>query len=72
MADETIVHIGENSPEHVAYRLFRDICGVESRDLYAHGDNPADRAWILHTYSQCIRTVTKAAKVAAILEDTPQ
>jgi hypothetical protein len=25
MADKPVVHIGENSPEHVAYQLMRDV-----------------------------------------------
>jgi hypothetical protein len=57
MPDETVVHIGENSPEHVAYRLFKDIAEVESRQLFSHGDNPADREYILETYRECLRAV---------------
>jgi hypothetical protein len=62
MADAPVVHIGENSPEQVAYRLLRDIAFVEKRalnqmDANRTGTTPADRAWILDTYRQCLRTV---------------
>jgi hypothetical protein len=68
MADNTVVHIGENSPEQVAYRLFTHISQIENRALYASGDNPADREWVLRTYQQCIRTVRVTANVDAILK----
>lgn len=58
MADAPVVHIGENSPEHVAYRLLRDIAGVEGK---AKGPGytmaEADRKWILDTYAECLDTV---------------
>ena len=58
MADTPIVHIGENSPEHVAYRLLRDIAHVEDKLLDRSEKNPtkvADRKWILDTYAECLR-----------------
>ncbi len=58
MPEETIVHIGENSPEQVAYKLFENVARSEGRDLFAHGDNPADRQYILDTYAECITAVT--------------
>ncbi len=71
MSDAPVVHIGENSPEQVAYKLFQDISNVEKRELYGHGDNPADRDWILMTYRQCIDTVGRNASMDKILGRGP-
>lgn len=57
MADAPVVHIGENSPEKVALDLMQMIAKVEKRELYAHGDNPADRAYLLGTYAKCLEAV---------------
>jgi hypothetical protein len=53
MADNTVVHIGENSPEQVAYTLLRDIANIEQRPLF-HDPRAADRKWILDTYAECL------------------
>lgn len=50
MADNTTVHIGENSPEQVAYKLLWDVIRCESKDRY-------DREYLLTTYVQCFRAV---------------
>lgn len=53
MADEAVVHIGENSPEQVAYRLMREILlNVESKDY-----SDLDREAYLNTYAECLYTV---------------
>lgn len=57
MAEQNTVHIGENSPEQVAYNLMKDIAAIEKRELYSHGDNPADRNYILDTYNRCLQAV---------------
>jgi hypothetical protein len=61
MADtNTTVHIGENSPEHVAYRLMADIAKIEDKALYRTSENEghrADRKWILDTYAECLSAV---------------
>ena len=57
MADEAIVHIGENSPEQVAYRLFETIATVESKTT-----NDMDRDYILSTYVDCIKAVKHQIK----------
>ena len=56
MADNTAVHIGENSPEHVAYKLMRDIAHAEKVVLAGAGIN-SNREWILRTYMQCLMAV---------------
>lgn len=56
MADTPVLHIGENSPEHVAYRLFHHIAQVEGKIL-SQGNSAPDRKWILDTYAECLRAV---------------
>jgi hypothetical protein len=57
MAETAVVHIGENSPEEVAYKLMTTIANLEGRELYGHGKNPADRKWLLTTYGECVSAV---------------
>ncbi|MCK1306454.1 MULTISPECIES: hypothetical protein [unclassified Bradyrhizobium] len=60
MADTApVVHIGENSPEKVAYVLMERIAQIERKSL--HDPNPstsgwtgADRKWLLDTYAECL------------------
>ncbi len=53
MADIPVVHIGENSPEFIAYRLMRDIVRLEK--------GAGDRKKLLDTYAECLRTVKDPA-----------
>ncbi len=53
---ETIVHIDENSPEQVAFRLMERVAGAENKNLTGSNKN-ADRAWILDTYAECFQAV---------------
>lgn len=62
MPDTSVVHIGENSPEQVAYKLLEAIAKVEMISLSgskdpAPGWKKADRKWILDTYKECLATV---------------
>lgn len=60
MADgQTTVKIGENTPEHVALRLMEIVARLEQRELWKTSDskNPADRAWVLNTYAECLLAV---------------
>lgn len=63
MADAPVVHIGENSPEEVALKLFKFVADVEKKTLYVPHNAPssgatvADRKWILDTYSECLYAV---------------
>lgn len=47
MADAPVVHIGENSPEYVAYKLMNDILRLEKHQTIS-------RKLLLDTYSECI------------------
>ena len=48
--DDSVVHIGENSPEQVAYKLMHDILSREQHPNLT-------REIILDTYAECLRTV---------------
>jgi hypothetical protein len=53
-------HIGENSPEQVAFKLMELIAGIEDKHLHrAPGEHQslADKEWILDTYAECLATV---------------
>ena len=52
------LHIGDNSPEYVAYRLMLDIAKVEKKALTPSAScQIADRKWVLDTYAECLRIV---------------
>jgi hypothetical protein len=61
MPDTPEIHLGENSPEHVAYKLFLNIAAVEGKSLHQASDrtpqNVASRQWILDTYAECLTAV---------------
>ena len=60
MADTPIVHIGENSPEQVAYKLMSVLAGAENKSL--HGTTiGADREWLIRTYCMCLTAVKQPA-----------
>jgi hypothetical protein len=52
MADNTVVHLAENSPEQVAYRLMRDI-----KPKPPLGQGPEGKDEILDLYAECLRAV---------------
>src|ERR1700759_1257556 len=56
--DDTVVHIAENSPEQVAYKLLDDIAFAEGKSLRPEmTGQKADRAYILTTYWECLKVV---------------
>jgi hypothetical protein len=57
VAEQTVVHTGENSPEYVAYRLLVDIARTEGKPLSGPAAGKADRKWILDTYAECLSAV---------------
>ena len=60
MADQPVVHIGENSPEQIAYNLLKHIADIEGKTLHPTKIGEKDiatRQWILDTYAECIATV---------------
>ncbi len=58
MADQApVVHMGENSPEYVAYRLLQNVAAVERKVFHSspgERNEIADRKWILDTYAECL------------------
>jgi hypothetical protein len=61
MADLPIVHIGENSPEQVAYKLLIHVAAAEGHTLLdgpsAKGASTPGRGWILDAYAECLKAV---------------
>jgi hypothetical protein len=55
MADEPVGHKGENSPEYVAWILFKEIATIEAPQLQA--GRSYTRQYILQTYAECLITV---------------
>lgn len=54
-----VVHIGENSPEQIAFKLLTAIAHVEGKNasgVYG-GNEKADRKWLLDTYAECLEAV---------------
>jgi len=61
MAESEAVHIGENSPEEVAFKLLKIIANCESMNMppYIGGNKTApDRNWVLDTYAECLKAAT--------------
>lgn len=62
MSDKPIVHIGENSPEEVAYKLLKVIANLERKSLVNSAPEgrewaAADREYVLSTYAECFEAV---------------
>ncbi len=60
MADAPVIHIGENSPEEVAYKLLQTIASQEGKSLMSSpvgGAAKADRKWLLDSYAECLLAV---------------
>lgn len=56
MADSPVVHIGENSPQQVAYKLMKDIMLAEGVSTTGGGTaKRADREYLLKLYWECQR-----------------
>ena len=50
MASEPVIHIGENSPEQVAYKLSKEVLSVEDHKKWT-------RQLILDAYAECLLAV---------------
>jgi hypothetical protein len=58
MTDASAVNIGENSSEHVAYRLMHDIANAEGKIFNINNPEAVpSRHWILSTYAECLLSV---------------
>lgn len=56
MTDQSVVHIGENSPEQVAFRLMSIMASIDGFTLHGIGDRPT-KEWLIKNYSSCLCTV---------------
>ncbi|MFG1479775.1 hypothetical protein V5F53_14095 [Xanthobacter sp. V4C-4] len=59
MADTPVVHIGENSPKQVAFKLLGLVAQLDGKKIIGvHGaGEPPTREWLLDTYAECIEAV---------------
>ena len=59
MAGEIVTHIGENSPEEVAYKLLERVAFIENMEIAGlQGSRQAtSRKWLLDTYAECLHAV---------------
>lgn len=64
MSDASVTHIGENSREQIAFKLFEIIARVEKKSITGSeqselksGWTKADKNYVLSTYAECIDTV---------------
>jgi hypothetical protein len=55
MAEQAVIHLGENSPEHVALKLYQEIADLEADVLRQSGGRT--RKWVLDTFAECLETV---------------
>jgi hypothetical protein len=69
MTDTTVAHIGENSPEQVAYKLLQLIGNAENKNLNTHAIE-ANREWILKTYATCLGVVKQPHRINEWLKAT--
>ncbi len=60
MAEETIIRVGANTPEHIAYLLLATVAQHEGKTLSStvQGRATADRKWLLDAYSECLLAIT--------------
>jgi hypothetical protein len=59
MPDAPIIHVSENSPEQVAYKLLREIASIEKKKAFGASNATDDvgRKWLLDTYAECLLAV---------------
>jgi hypothetical protein len=64
MSDK-VIHVGENSPEQIAWRLLQAIASNEGKTTQTSmsGGATANRDWLLSTYAECIRVVRTGSHV---------
>jgi len=66
MADTPVVNLGDNSAEHVAYKLMRHIANAEGVKLEGMGIN-SNREWIIKTYIMCRTAVSGHSNIEHVL-----
>jgi hypothetical protein len=67
VVDQPAFHVGENSPEFIAYRLMEQIAEIEGVSLQKDGPKPATRKWILDTYAESLDAVKANRRYAKSL-----
>jgi len=71
MADAHVIHLGENSPELIAFKLLTIIAANEKKTFNGTVGAPptADRQWLLDAYAECLLAVTQPS--ARIAKEAP-
>ncbi len=54
MSEKSVVHIGENSPQQVAYKLLHIVAKGEGKNI-SHTSTAVDRKWLLDAYAECLQ-----------------
>ena len=64
--DNTVVNLGENSPEQVAFKLLQLVANAEKKQLQSvmSASANSDRKWILDTYVECLQAVKGSRRIA--------
>lgn len=67
MTDIPVLHIGDGSPEQIAFRLLMIIGQSEGKSLDASGYAKPDvtRKWLLDTYAECL-DATRGSRIFAM------
>jgi hypothetical protein len=65
------IHIGENSPEQVAYKLMQAIAGSEGLGFSGMHERPS-REWIIRTYAACLYVVRDPQRPSAAIALLPE
>jgi hypothetical protein len=64
VAEQTVVHIGQNSREYVPFLLLRRIANIQGKAFNEKGG--MDRKGLLDTYAECLNTVqTPTGRITA-------
>lgn len=71
MTEQAFVHMVENSPEHVAYQLMKDILDVEGNVFAAGHQNSVDRKQILDTFAECLMAVRNPSGRKTVIANEP-
>ena len=66
MADAPVVHVGENSPEEVAFKLLHEVAAAESMEMFA--DERAVKKMLSKLLSNAIKFSDEKTPISVILD----
>ncbi|MEO9900350.1 hypothetical protein [Nisaea sp.] len=65
MSDTTHLHVGENTQEHIAFKLLEVVASVEQKNLFHYEGAPEKtptREWVLNTFAECLQAARSHRK----------